>query len=56
MNNEYTKPKIGLAKQAYVGPPRGVRNAWPDDLDFTPIPQWNFKTKKLRRQELIDTM
>lgn len=50
------KPLIGLAKQAYTGAPHGVRNAWPDDLDLSPKPHWSYKTKRVRRQEILDTM
>lgn len=54
--NSTIRPKIGLAKFAYRGAPKGVSHVWPEDLDMSPKPQWNFKTKKVRRAELIDTL
>lgn len=56
MRSEQFKPKIGLAKQAYRGAPKGVSHVWPQDLDLSPKPQWNYKTKKLRRKELVDSL
>jgi hypothetical protein len=50
------KPKIGLAKQAYRGAPKGVSHVWPDDVDWSAKPHWSYKNKKLRRAELIATI
>jgi len=37
-NNRIT----GLDRHAYVGPPRGVRNAWPDEVDWHQAAHWSF--------------
>lgn len=48
---------IGLAKQAYTGAPHGVAQmnlSNPDRL--TPENHWSWKSKRKRKQEIIDTL
>lgn len=52
--------KLGLAKQAYVGAPKPPTKSVPFGNDNhelrAPKAQWNFKTKKVRRQEIINSL
>lgn len=53
-----TKP-IGLAKEAYRGAPQPLRDniLGKQDLELSqPRPHWSYKSKKVRKQEIIDTL
>lgn len=52
-------PQVGLAKQAYVGAPKPLGNnvLGSDSLQVhEPRPHWSYKSRKLRRQEIIDDL
>ncbi|HEU0048805.1 MAG TPA: hypothetical protein VFQ43_14540 [Nitrososphaera sp.] len=55
--SDYVAKKVGLAKAAYTGAPHGIAQV---DLsnpeEPTARPHWSYKTKRLRRQEVIDTL
>lgn len=51
--------EIALDKRAYVGPPKGVRPspmARQDLEERQPERHWSYKNKKVRRQEIIDSL
>jgi hypothetical protein len=35
--------KVGITKFAYNGSPKGIRHVWPEDIDLSPLPLWNWK-------------
>ena len=54
---DFVAKKVGLAKAAYVGAPHGIAQvdlSNPEEL--TPKPRWEYKKKRQRRQEIIDTL
>lgn len=59
METNSQKPSIGLARQAYVGAPKplGDNVLGQEDLEKSrPRPHWSYKSKKVRRQEILDSM
>lgn len=52
--------QIGLAKEAYVGAPRPSTKSVPFGSDNhelrSRLPLWNFKTKRTRRMELVESL
>ena len=54
-----TNEVIALDKRAYVGAPKPpTKNVLgKEDLELaTPRPHWSYKSKAVRRQELLDTL
>jgi hypothetical protein len=56
MDSNPTK-KIGLASPAYKGAPKGIAQVTLENPEKpTPRPHWSYKSKKVRKQEILDRL
>jgi hypothetical protein len=56
-NSDGLRPLIGLASPAYRGAPHGVAQVSLSNPELrSPKRDWSLKTKRQRRQELLDSL